>query len=150
MDYGITPEQIAGRLNGFKLTTTHAPTKATVEEIIEESTARVNGYLVGKGIGMPLSGDAAHLARSIVIKLCIAEVEQVRSRSSTDLTRAVWDQAQEDLALIARSPAFTGAPTGSRQADTGVAMGGHGSGACCAKPTFPGGLLGTLIKTGKM
>lgn len=115
--YGITPQFIADRINGFLLDDTSRPTIDTVELVIEEQAARVEGYLVAKGIAMPAGGRGELVVRSVIVDLVISYVERARSRGTTSLVDDAWERGRDTLDQIYDHPAQLGEPRGSRVAN---------------------------------
>lgn len=149
--YGITPQLVADRINGFLLNDQARPTRETIEMIVEEQAARIVGYLRAKGIESPLTGNGRLVARSVLMDLCISYVERARQRGQNTLVEDAWDRGSRALDEIYDVPASMGEPLGGRVSNMAVTApsrietrSGYG---CCGEPVS---ILDRMIKDGRL
>lgn len=149
--YGVTPQSVADRIQGFLLDSNSRPTIDTVEMIIEEQAAKIDGYLYAKGIEVPMSSSGVAVVRSVLMDLVISYVERARSRGTSTLVDDAWARGTEALDQIYNRPASVGEAVGARLSNMSVGAGGsmRGSrdGGCCERrPT----LLERMAREGKL
>lgn len=104
--FGVAAADVAARLNNLLINDRSTPTIDTVEEMIEEATARVCAYVRAKGLPIPADGDGYTLLRSVVIRLSVYDAELARNRESTSYTDEVWSRCREMLDTLQNRPAY--------------------------------------------
>lgn len=132
MTYSVTPSDVSARIHGFLLDATSVPTIDTVAELISESEAMVNGYLVHKGVGLPLApgGYGYTIARSVALDLACSKTELARSRRPTEYVKEVWERGKETLDLIMDHPSIVDAAAESGRAANMAFVSGDRGGCC--------------------
>lgn len=131
MSYGITPEKVAARINGFALGPNTTPSTSTVADFISEATARVNALLAGKGVKLPVQGDAELVVRGWVYEVVVAQIEAARSRQVTSLVTDAWSRVDRAMDQFAAYPYTIGTETGRRYADMPAVAGRRRRGCGC-------------------
>lgn len=109
----VTPGDIADRINGYQLSDTSTPSRATVEQMIAEATAYVTMLVTSKGVTVAAGSSQATYLRGVVIRAVCAEAERARQRGAssyaTDLSDAIRREVED---IVARAATLANADTG--------------------------------------
>lgn len=112
--FDVTVQDIAGRLNGTIISEKSTPSITTVESLIGEYTAVVEGRLFSKGIKVSsLSDSGIQICRLVVIRLTAGEVSRYSSHANTNLGERLYEESMKMLDTITVNPDTLGEGKGS-------------------------------------
>lgn len=119
--FGITIEDLNSRLNSIAISDATQPSKSAVEDVIAEYEAVVMARVRSRGIAdIPVGSEAYNICRLVVLRLVIAEVQNLAAGNATSLSTELYTNTMSMLDDITKRPSNLGEPVTDVKERVGV------------------------------